>query len=126
MDDELESESETKSKSKTKTKTDTDTDVVTECIKDLIRLKIKNHKNPYLKCFVLDRGEGMDFNDRNIQCAVSQACDSLMHELEFRFKVVFGPEYCMFRAYKLHLDNEYERVRRYNNYARFASFLDAP
>ena len=100
------------------------TDVVVEHIKDLIKTEIKDHKDPYLKCFVLedDSDLDLDFNDKDTQNAVRQACETLMNELQFRFKIVFKPECCMLRAYKLHLDTDYERLWRRNNYARFASF----
>lgn len=104
-----------------------DSDVVIERIKDLIKTKIQDHKDPHLKCFVLAKNEEhsviLDFSDRDIQYAVRQACTTLMNELEFRFKVVFTPEYCMLCAHKLNLDGDYERIQRHNNYARFASYV---
>jgi len=48
------------------------TDVVVEHIKDLIKTEIKDHKDPYLKCFVLedDSDLDLDFNDKDTQNAV--------------------------------------------------------
>lgn len=90
-------------------------------IKNVIREKILDNQNPYLKCFIIDSVDAPapHFDDSQIRKRVQEACDSLMDELGFRFKIEFQPECCFLKARKiLPQKDELQKLRECQNYAR--------
>ena len=82
-----------------------------EAVKALIRDKISNSQDPYLKCFTVSLMECPGASNREI----SLACEALRDELGFRFKLDFQPECCFLKACKVAPKNDFQKLY---NYAR--------
>jgi hypothetical protein len=91
-------------------------------IKSVIKEKVLNNQDPYMKCFIITNTDcpgTTAYDDGQIRAVVQDACDSLMDELGFRFKIEFQPECCFLRARKIpDVKDEFQKLKEKYNYAR--------
>lgn len=86
-------------------------------IKEIIRDKVTNNDNPYLKCMIIDN-QDLELNNKTKE-DIERICNSLMNELGFRFKLEFQPECCFLKARKIPDNNAFLQLREKNAQARF-------
>lgn len=80
----------------------------------IIKDKMLKNDDPYVKCCVVSQSDcpGATYY------LIKRACDSLMDELGFRFKIDFQPECCILKACKIVHEDDLQKFRARYNYAR--------
>jgi len=87
-----------------------------EYIRNVIKSNVLMNQDPYLKNFIIPH-EGMN-NAKEVLDVVERACDSLIDELGFRFKVTFKQECCILKARKIPIKDAFMTLCKKHNYAR--------
>lgn len=87
-----------------------------ERIKKIIKDKVLDNDNPYLKCLIIPNADLQGATQNQVR----STCETLMQELGFRFKLDFDfqPECCLLKARKIPHKDKFEKLREEYNYAR--------
>lgn len=84
----------------------------------MIKDQVLSCKDPYVKSILItDVDFGLrNYNIEQIQRILNKACDQVMNEMGFRFKIDIQPECCLIKAHKV-IDNNndlFRMVERHN------------